>query len=192
LPASCWPRWRGRRLAAAGRPLLSLYEPGALRAVVQVPVSRAAIAQAAGDVTIELPDGRSLKPQARQVLPATDAVSQTVEWRLPLSAADSALGRPGQSVRVQFRASAATPTTARPTALSAPASAVLQRGELSAVYVVDNGRFALRPVRTGAAAGGRVDILAGVREGQVIALDAVRAGLQGARPAAAAASGNAP
>jgi hypothetical protein len=47
-------------------------------------------------------------------------------------------------------------------------------------------------VRTGAAAGGRIDILAGVREGQVIALDAVRAGLQGARPAAAAASGNAP
>ena len=176
-------------LAVAGRPVLTLYEPGALRAVVQVPVSRAVIAQSAREVSIEMPDGRSLTPTARQPLPSTDPVTQTVEWRLPLSAADSAAGRPGQSVRVHFRAppapvSVSAAATGREGALSVPSSAVLRRGELSAVYVVDNGKFALRPVRTGASAGERIELLAGVREGQVIARDAVRAGLQGARPGA--------
>lgn len=170
-------------LAVIGRPLLTLYQPGALRAVVQVPVSRAAIAQSALDVGIELPDGRLLKPTARQPLPSTDPVSQTVEWRLLLSAADSASGRPGQSVRVHFRLPAAPVAVGREGALSVPSGAVLRRGELSAVYVVDNGQFVLRPVRTGVSAGDSIELLAGVQDGQVIARDAVRAGLAGARPA---------
>jgi RND family efflux transporter MFP subunit len=176
-------------LAVAGRALITLYEPGTLRAVVQVPVSRAAFAQAARELSVELPDGRLVKPAERQVLPSTDPVSQTVEWRLPLSLADSASARPGQSVRVRFSAPAAPQplkAAGEPrTAISAPVSAILRRGELTAVYVLDRGQFALRPVRTGAALGDRVEILAGVQEGQVIAVDAVRAGLQGARPAAA-------
>ena len=198
-------------LAVAGRPLVTLYEPGTLRAVVQVPASRAALAQGAREVSIELPDGRFVNPAQRQVLPSTDPVSQTVEWRLPLSRADSASARPGQSVRVTFRAPAAAQSgvqtgvqsgvqssaqsaaqsgaqsgaqsSAPKGTLSAPASAVLRRGELTAVYVLDHGQFALRPVRSGAAFGDRVELLAGVQEGQTIAVDAVRAGLQGARPA---------
>lgn len=173
-------------LAVVGRPLLTLYEPGALRAVVQVPVSRAAIAQSALEIAVELPDGRLFTPSARQQLPTTDPVSQTVEWRLPLSAADSAAGRPGQSVRVHFRAPPAPVSTGREGALSVPSSAVLRRGELSAVYGVENGQFVLRPVRTGVSSGERIELLAGVHDGQVIARDAVRAGLAGARPAASA------
>lgn len=60
---------------------------------------------------------------------------------------------------------------------------MLRRGELTAVYVVEQGRFALRPVRSGATIGDQVELFAGVQEGQAIALDAVRAGLLGARPA---------
>ncbi len=173
-------------LAVAGRPVVTLYEPGALRAVVQVPVSRALLASGAREVQIELLDGRLVAPVQRQALPSTDAVSQTVEWRLPLSGADSAGARPGQSVRVHFRGPASAQTADRKGALSAPASAVLRRGELTAVYAVDNGQFVLRMVRSGATLGDRVELLAGVQEGQVIAVDAVRAGLAGARPAAAA------
>ncbi len=173
-------------LAVAGRPVVTLYEPGALRAVVQVPMSRAALASGARELLVELPDGRMVAPVQRQSLPSTDAVSQTVEWRLPLSVADSALARPGQSVRVHFRGPAPTPTADRKGALSAPVSAVLRRGELTAVYAVDNGQFVLRPVRSGAALGDRIELLAGVHEGEIIATDAVRAGLSGARPASGA------
>ena len=170
-------------LALAGRPVVTLYEPGALRAVVQVPMSRSALALAARELTVELPDGRSVTPVRRQPLPSADAVSQTVEWRLPLAASDSARLRPGQSVRIRFSGPAPSVGADRKGALSAPPSAVLRRGELTAVYAVDNGQFVLRQVRSGASLGDRIELLAGVQEGQVIAADAVRAGLLGAQPA---------
>jgi hypothetical protein len=57
---------------------------------------------------------------------------------------------------------------------------VLRRGELTAVYVALPQGFALRAVRIGPVAGDTVDVLAGLRAGERVALDPVRAGLQGA------------
>jgi RND family efflux transporter MFP subunit len=167
-------------LALPGRALVSLYAPGRMRAVVQVPASRAPALATAGDVSVVLPDGRRVQPVARELLPAADPVSQTVEWRLDLpAAADTA--RPGQTLRV-FAAGlpAASAGAARP---SLPAEAVLRRGELTAVYVARPDGFALRAVRVGPVAGGRVEVLAGLADGERVALDPVRAGLLGARPA---------
>ena len=69
-----------------------------------------------------------------------------------------------------------------------PASAVLLRGELTAVYAVDTAaganRFVLKAVRLGAAQGSQVPVLAGLKAGERIATDPVRAGLAGATPAA--------
>jgi len=167
-------------LALPGRALVSLYAPGRMRAVVQVPASRAPALAAAGDVSVVLPDGRRVLPVGRELLPAADPVSQTVEWRLDLPAdADSA--RPGQTLRVLAQGlPAAIAGAARP---SIPAEAVLRRGELTAVYVARPDGFVLRAVRVGPAAGGRVEVLAGLAGGERIALDPVRAGLAGARPA---------
>lgn len=166
-------------LALPGRALITLYEPGRLRAVVQVPASRAAAVAAAKQVQVQLPDGRSVQPSARELLPAADPVSQTVEWRLELPA-DAAGSRPGQSLRVQVAGLASAAGGARP---SIPADAVLRRGELTAVYVARPEGFVLRAVRVGPVVAGRVEVLAGVVAGERIAADPVRAGLQGARPA---------
>ena len=172
-------------LALPGRALLTLYEPGRLRAVAQVPASRAAAVSNARDVQVLLPDGRSMQPSAREMLPNADPVSQTVEWRLALPT--EATGRPGQMVRVVARDAVAAAANAGasapaavPTRLSLPAQAVLRRGELTAVYVALPQGFALRAVRTGPAVGETVDVLAGLRAGERVALDPVRAGLQGA------------
>lgn len=166
-------------LALPGRALITLYEPGRLRAVVQVPASRAAEVAAAKQVQVQLPDGRIVQPSSRELLPAADPVSQTVEWRLELPA-DAAGSRPGQSLRVMVAGLPAAAGSARP---SIPADAVLRRGELTAVYVARPEGFALRVVRVGPVVGGRVDVLAGVAAGERIAADPVRAGLQGARAA---------
>lgn len=167
-------------LALPGRALVTLYAPGRMRAVVQVPASRAPALAAAGDVSVVLPDGRRVQPVARELLPAADPVSQTVEWRLDLpAAADTA--RPGQTLRVFATGlPVASAGVARP---SLPVEAVLRRGELTAVYVARPDGFALRAVRLGPAAGGRVEVLAGLAGGERVALDPVRAGLAGARPA---------
>ena len=168
-------------LAAPGRAVATIYAPGALRAVVQVGVSRAAVVRAASKVRIEMPDGRLVAPSRRTELSSTDPVSQTVEWRLDLPA-DALSGLvPGQMVRVHFEGAAAA--TAQTGPLRVPAAALLRRGELTAVYVAQDGRFVLRAVRLGADRGADgVEVLSGLKPGDRVAADAVRAGLADARP----------
>ncbi|MDT7833860.1 efflux RND transporter periplasmic adaptor subunit [Aquabacterium sp. OR-4] len=178
-------------LATPGRAIATVYAPGALRAVVQVPASLAAAARGAQQVQVELADGQRITPVARQLLPGADAVSQTVEWRLDLPAglaSRATTGQPllpGQQLRVHFAgATPAATAAAAQTPLVLPAAAVLRRGELSAVYVAQGTRFVLRAVRTGASRGADgIEILAGVKPGERVAADAVRAGLADASPA---------
>jgi hypothetical protein len=173
-------------LAVPGRPLLTLYAPGRLRASVMLPLSRAEAARSAREVQVLLPDGRALVPLRRTELPGADATSQTVEWRLDLAAtADPLL--PGLPVRVRFAGAPAAPGAA-PAPLTVPAAAVLRRGELTAVYAAAEGRFVLKAVRTGTPVGGQVPVLAGLKAGERVAADAVKAGLAGAVPAPAAAN----
>ena len=80
-------------------------------------------------------------------------MSQTVEWRLDLSAGSAGL-LPGQNVRVRFAAPAAAGAR-RPGRLTVPAAAVLRRGELTAVYAARDSGFVLKAVRLGADAGQR-------------------------------------
>jgi RND family efflux transporter MFP subunit len=178
-------------LAMPGSPVLTVYAPQPIRAVVHVPASMQALARQAQQIEVQLPGtDRWVRPAAQASLPAADPVSQTVEWRLDLSAADGAEQVPGRSVRVRFVGAPAS-TSEAPAAqrLVVPASAVLRRGELTAVYVVTSrgegqpAGFALRAVRTGAAQGDGVEILAGLKAGDRVALDPVRAGLSGAVPA---------
>ncbi|MCK6425141.1 MAG: efflux RND transporter periplasmic adaptor subunit [Burkholderiaceae bacterium] len=177
-------------LAAPGRPVLTVYAPGALRAVVQVPASQARLARAAQRIEVQLPDGSWVLPARRVDLPTADPVAQTVEWRLDLDAVQSTRALPGQAVRVRFAAppSAAAEAASAPTSagLSVPPGALLRRGELTAVYVAQGGQFVLRSVRAGSRSAQGVEILAGLRAGEQVAADAVRAGLAGARPGGAA------
>lgn len=169
----------GGDLALPGRAIATVYQPGALRAVVHLSASHAATSTQGASV--QLADGRWVKAARVTALPGADAVSQTVEWRLDLSDADSAGQRPGQSVRVRLAAAPAT-TASASAGLVLPASAVLQRGELSAVYVAQQGRFVLRAVRLGHRGADQVEVLAGLSAGERVARDAVRAGLSGATP----------
>ena len=169
-------------LAVPGKPLAVVYAPQPLRVVVQVPASRSDALLSAGDVQV-LVDGpagavRTLQPVARTVIPSADPVAQTVEWRFDLAAQDTAHMVPGQQVRLGFGRAAAAPTATAPQRLVIPTKAVLHRGELSAVYVANKDAFVLRAVRTGNAVGADgVEILAGLRAGETVALDPVRAGM---------------
>ncbi len=170
-------------LAVPGKPLLSLYAPLPIRAVVQVPASRGDAARAASSIEVQIGDASSsrwVKPTSRSALPMADAVSQTIEWRLELPQ-DAVTGLvPGQQVRVRFVGAQAQRRVV-------PASAVLRRGELTAVYVAHEKGFVLKAVRLGADHGAEgVEVLAGLIEGDRIALDPVQAGLAGAQAAVGA------
>ncbi len=172
-------------LAVPGKPLLTLFAPTPLRATVQVPASRAQAARGASQVVVQVDDGsgtlRAITPVGRVVVPSSDPVSQTTEWRLDLAPADSANLLPGQQVRVRFT----LPQTDTATQLLLPQAAIVRRGELTAVYVVANGAFSLRAVRLGADRGAEgVEVLAGIKSGDAVALDPNRAGFANAAPAA--------
>lgn len=171
-------------LAMPGAPVLTVYAPQPIRAVVHVPASQQGLVQTASRIEVRLPGtDRWVQPVARTSLPAADAVSQTVEWRLDLSAADGAGQVPGRQTQVRF-------VGGESQRLVVPSSALLRRGELTGVYVVTprgegQSGFALRAVRAGASHGEAwVEILSGLKAGDRVALDPVRAGLAGARPAA--------
>jgi RND family efflux transporter MFP subunit len=174
-------------LATPGKPLLTLYAPLPVRAVVQVPVSRSGLARSAGAVEVLLQSGAAavqwIRPSSMSSVPTADPVSQTIEWRLELPNEAARTLLPGQQVRVRFSGGQAQ-------RLLVPLSAVLQRGELTAVYVVSGKGFALKAVRLGGAHGAEgVEVLAGLTAGDRVALDPVRAGLSGAQPVGAIAAG---
>ena len=165
-------------LATPGKPVVTVYAPQPLRAVVQVPASQADSARAAQEVQVQLTEANGasqwVRPVKRSSMPAADPVSQTVVWRLDLAPDAAQKLLPGQQVRVRFVGSQAQRTVV-------PAQAVLRRGELTAVYVVSERGFVLRAVRLGADHGDQgVEIVAGLVAGERVALDPVRAGLAGA------------
>ncbi len=112
-------------LAVPGKPLLTLYAPLPIRAVVQVPVSRGAQAKAASVAEVLLPavDGgaRWIRPVSISTVPTADPVSQTMEWRLELPSEAAKVLLPGQQVKVRFAGAQANRRVV-------PSSAVLQRG----------------------------------------------------------------
>ena len=171
-------------LAVPGTPLLVVYAPQPLRAVVQVPASRSQSVRQAKQTSVLVNNGsgpsQSISPLNRLEVPSSDPVSQTTEWRMDLPAKDAAALLPGQQVRVSFSVESTTSSSH----FLVPASAVIRRNELSAVYVVANQRFALRAVRFGADLGSQgVEVLSGLRAGEWVATDTVRASQPDAVPA---------
>ena len=184
-------------MAQPGRMLLTVYDPVAMRAVVDLPQQQVAeLMREGGEAStwrarVELPDSnRSVDAVAVSLLPAADVRTHTVRVRVDLPR-DTASLLPGSFARVHFQAAVAR-SAAAAAALRVPASAVLRRGELTAVYVVDaQGRFVLRQIRPGQARGpqGEIEVLAGLAAGDTVALDPVQAGIL-ARSVAPAAVGH--
>ncbi len=161
-------------MAMPGRPLISLFDPTALRVTVNVPQKGFADIRLNGGEKIEIPAlpeaTRWLKPRAVTVLPTADEVSHTVRLRLDFGAPPAGV-MPGMFARAWLTNSAAAGSR-----LSVPVSAVFRRTELTAVYVVDGGgKVTLRQVRVGEAGQDRIEILAGVSEGERVALDPIAA-----------------
>ncbi len=165
-------------MAQPGRPLMLIYEPGALRAVADVPQQQlASLGRGALQAKVEFPEsGRWLDAASVTVLPAADPRTHTARVRVALPA-EAAGVVPGMAARVHFLVGSAP-------RLTVPGAAVLRRGEVTGVYVADGkGGFSLRQLRVGSTLDdASVEVLAGLSGGETIALDPVRAGLARRKP----------
>lgn len=167
-------------MAMPGTPLVTLYDPAALRVTAPVPQSALAGVAPGQPVKLELP---GLAPQQQwlerarvQVLPTIDAATHSAQVRVDLPAGLAGVA-PGMFARVWL------PTRAGAGArLYVPATAVVRRAEMTGLYVLDpQGRPILRQVRLGRASGAQVEVLAGVAAGERVAADPQAAARAGAR-----------
>lgn len=159
---------------APGAPLLSVYAPDALRIEVAVPQTRADAIRRDPKARVHLADGREVAPAEVTVFPAADAASHSVNVRvlLPTLTPQPA---PGTTAKVMFAADTDADGEASPTALRIPVSSVVRRGELTGAYVVQDGRLLLRQLRLGGRSGGTVEVISGLKPGDVVARDPVAA-----------------
>ncbi|HKB54662.1 MAG TPA: efflux RND transporter periplasmic adaptor subunit [Ramlibacter sp.] len=154
-------------MAMPGRPLLSVYDPAALRVTAAIPQSAVVLIATDAMPQAEVP-GRTgrLQPLAVQLLPTVDPATHTQALRLELPRQTQGI-TPGAFARVWLPLAASGQKR-----VFVPAAAVFRRAELTGVYVVgDDGRPLLRQVRLGASEGDRVEILSGVAAGERVALD---------------------
>jgi RND family efflux transporter MFP subunit len=158
-------------MAMPGRPLLTLYDPSALRVTAAIPQSAAARFDGSTTLLAEIPGAAAdlVKPVDAQWLPMVDAASHTLELRLDLPANTNAA--PGMFARA-WLPEAVTRAGKGDAKLFVPSQALVRRSELAAVYVIDrDGKPTLRQVRPGPSVGSQVEILSGVTAGERVALD---------------------
>lgn len=159
-------------MAAPGKPLATGYDPAFLRVTAQIPQTQIEAIRRGNKAYVEVPgQTRWIAASSITVLPAADPRTHTTEVRVNLPADVKGL-LPGQFARAHF-------VTGNARRLVVPASAVLRRSELTAVYVVPaNNKPQLRQVRLGQAlAGGLIEILAGITAGERVAIEPVAAGM---------------
>jgi multidrug efflux pump subunit AcrA (membrane-fusion protein) len=164
-------------MASPGKPLLTIYDPAAMRVVINVPQSRvSALRQEAA--VIEIPGAppalTSIKAPAMSVLPTADPVSQMVQVRFALPSRAGGVS-PGMFARARLAVAA----PGQQKRLSIPSQAVFRRSELTAVYVLDkSGQPQLRLIRSGRVSAGRTEVLSGLDGGEKVVLDPLAANPQ--------------
>lgn len=144
-----------------GQPLLSGLTLEQLRVAVDLPQRYADLARTERKALVTLTDGRVLETGEMTFYPYADPATHTFRLRMRLNEPDGSLF-PGMLVKVSV------PVASRE-ALWIPAQSLIHRSELRGVFVLDDQQQPrLRQIRTGVERNGRVEVLAGLDEGENI------------------------
>ena len=148
-----------------GQPLISGVSLKDLRVSVQVPQSAIAPIRAmkAADVLLAGDDSQRVAASKVTVFPYADPATHTFTVRLELPGDNTGLF-PGMTVKAAF-------ATGEAKRLLIPATALIVRGELQGIYVVDGSNVRLRQIRSGHHFGDSIEILAGLAAGERYATD---------------------
>jgi RND family efflux transporter MFP subunit len=150
---------------AAGSPLLDLRSESGNEVVVDVPEGALVLLES-GTIHVRLGETWVETPLAR-LDGMTDwrTRTRTAHLRVPGAA------EPGAYVRVRLAARGAGDGAAASLAGAVPESSLVRRGALAGVFVLDDGAARLRWLKLGRAEAGRVEVLAGLFRGDVVALE---------------------
>jgi RND family efflux transporter MFP subunit len=153
-------------LATPGAPLLTLEDGATFRLEVRLDEARAALVAVGQKVDVSLSETAAANgwmPSRVVEIARLDPASHGFVVKLEVPARTSV--RSGQFGRARFQG------PVRRT-LTVPASAAVRRGQLTFVFAVDStGVARLRPISVGAVVSDRVEVLAGVHEGDSVVID---------------------
>lgn len=150
-------------LATPGRPLVEIADPAQLRFESDVPEALLDRLQLGVKLPVRVSSLKdSVEGAVSEIAPMAEAVSRTYLVKLDLPVIAGL--RAGQFGRVSVpTGEAAVPHV--------PMSAVVQRGQLEYVYVVDAGKAHLRLIRTGKPFGTDVEVVSGINAGERVVAD---------------------
>jgi RND family efflux transporter MFP subunit len=147
-------------MAAPGTPLFTIEDISRAKIVLRVPESDVVglEAGAPGTVRVDVLE-EEFPAEVDRVLPSGDPMSRTYEVQMVLENPEGRL-RSGMFARASFARGLRE-------ALTVPLGAVVERGQLQGVFVLDpDGRARLRWIRLGRIRGERVEVLSGLTAGE--------------------------
>ena len=156
-------------LASPGSPLLTLEQDGLYRLEASVDESRLASVRVgqAVEAVIEATD-RKMNARVSEIVPSVDSASRTYIVKLDLPAMPNL--RTGMFGRAIF-------PLGMQKVVAVPLAALMERGQLQSVYVVEDGVAHTRLITTGRRNSDAVEVLSGLNAGEKVVLP-VPVGLQ--------------
>lgn len=147
-------------MAAPGMPLFTIDDLSRVKIVAAVPEAQVVGLAEGGPATVKIDVLQTpVTATIERIVPAGDPMSRTFAVKLLLDNPGAAI-KPGMYARVWFPAGTAP-------SLRVPRAAVVERGQLQGLWVLDDqGKARLRWVRLGAAVEDRVEILSGLSSGE--------------------------
>jgi RND family efflux transporter MFP subunit len=159
-------------LAAPGSPLFLLEDTSRYRVEAAVDQRMAATLKIGTATTVQLPTGNRVGGTVGEIVPAIDPSTRSFVVRIDVR--DSSL-RSGLYVKVSI-------PDGKTRLLLVPKKAVVEKGQLTGVYVVDSQDvMTYRMVRTGRVFGERIEVLSGLRDGENVVTGGVERAVDGGR-----------
>ncbi|HAM72497.1 MAG TPA: efflux RND transporter periplasmic adaptor subunit [Verrucomicrobiales bacterium] len=148
-------------LAVPGRALLEIEDPTRLRLEADVPESLVGEIHPGATLPVRVGGGSGELPGVvSEIAPSADTVTRTIRVKLDLPSARGL--RSGLFGRVDIPIGTSLP------AIRVPHRAIVRRGQMEVLFLVESGRAVLRLVKTGRRIGEDLEILSGLNPGEQV------------------------
>jgi len=157
------------QVVSAGQPVLTIVKDGEREVEINIPENRIDELRKASQIRISfwaLPDVVS-EGKVREISPMADKVSRTYKVRISIVS-------PPPGINLGMTASVRVAKLGEQQTTYIPLAAVYQTGDIPGVWVINDGSVTLRTIKVGAFGDGKVQVLEGLQDGDVI----VTAGVQ--------------
>jgi RND family efflux transporter MFP subunit len=149
--------------AAPGKPLVDIEDPSQLQLEADVPEAIASTIKQDARMTIRVGQSAgALSGTIVEIAPIADPISRTFRVKLDVQASPGLMS--GQFARLLVPAGEYT-------SMRVPASAVVQRGQMEILFVVENQHARLHLVKTGRRVNDETEILSGLDSGDSVVVD---------------------